>query len=202
MFGGNLLALAQNNVKRILAYSSIAHLGYVLVGFLAGGAQAVAASTFYVVTYLAATLAAFGVVGALSNSRRDADAIEDYHGLYWRRPWLAAVLTVALFSLVGIPLTAGFLGKLYVLQASVGAGLWPLAVSLVASSVVGLYYYLRVIVAMFAQPEAEQGVSPTHPLPSVVEGGTLGVLAVLLVGLGVYPTPIIRLIEAVVANLI
>ncbi|MEJ2149193.1 MAG: NADH-quinone oxidoreductase subunit N [Chloroflexota bacterium] len=202
MFGGNLLALAQNNVKRILAYSSIAHLGYVLVGFLAGGAQAVAASTFYVVTYLAATLAAFGVVGALSNSRRDADAIEDYHGLYWRRPWLAAVLTVALFSLAGIPLTAGFLGKLYVLLASVGAGLWPLAVSLVASSVIGLYYYLRVIVAMFAQPEAEQGVSPTHPLPSVVEGGTLGVLAVLLVGLGVYPTPIIRLIEAMVANLI
>jgi NADH-quinone oxidoreductase subunit N len=201
MFGGNLLALAQNNVKRILAYSSIAHLGYVLVGFLAGGTQAFAASTFYVVTYLAAIMAALGVVGALSNSRRDADAIEDYRGLYWGRPWLAAVLTLALFSLAGIPLTAGFLGKLYVLLVSVGASLWPLAISLVASSVIGLHYYLRLIVAMFAQPEEEQEVSLAHPLPSVVEGSTLGILAILLVGLGVYPAPIIRLIEAVTANL-
>jgi NADH-quinone oxidoreductase subunit N len=201
MFGGNLLALSQSNVKRILAYSSIAHLGYLLVGFLAGGAQAVAASTLYLVTYLTAILAAFGVVGALSNSRWDADAIKDYRGLYWRRPWLAAVLTVALFSLAGIPLTAGFLGKLYVLLAGVGASLWPLAISLVASSVIGLYYYLRIVVAMFAQSGAEQEVSSINPLLSVVEGGTLGILAVLLVGLGVYPAPIIRLIEAVVANL-
>jgi NADH-quinone oxidoreductase subunit N len=201
MFGGNLLALAQNNVKRILAYSSIAHLGYVLVGFLAGGAQAFAASTFYVVTYLAAILAAFGVVGALSDARRDADAIEDYRGLYWRRPWLAAVLTVALFSLAGIPLTAGFLGKLYILLAGVGASSWLLAISLVISSVIGLYYYLRIIVAMFAQREAEQEMTLVDTVPSVAEGGTLGILTVLLVGLGIYPAPIIGLIEAVVANL-
>jgi NADH-quinone oxidoreductase subunit N len=201
MFGGNLLALRQSNVKRILAYSSIAHLGYLLVGFLAGGAQAVAASTFYLVTYLVAILTAFGVVGALSNSQRDADAIKDYRGLYWRRPWLAAVLTVALFSLVGIPLTAGFLGKLYVLLAGVRASLGPLVISLIASSVIGLSYYLRIVVVMFAQSGAEQEVSPVNPPLSVVEGGTLGVLAVLLIGLGVYPVPIIRLIEAVVANL-
>jgi NADH-quinone oxidoreductase subunit N len=200
MFGGNLLALTQSNVKRILAYSSIAHLGYVLVGFLAGGAQAFAASTFYIVTYLAAILAAFGVVGALSDAQRDADAIEDYRGLYWRRPWLAAVLTVALLSLAGIPLTAGFLGKLYVLLASVGTSLWSLAASLVVSSVIGLYYYLRIIVTMF-QPEAEREMAPVGAVPSVVESGTLGILVVLLVGLGVYPAPIIRLIEAVVANL-
>ena len=111
MFGGNLLALTQRNVKRILAYSSIAHLGYVLVGFLAGGAQAVAASTFYIVTYLTAILTAFSVVSALSDARRDAEAIEDYHGLYWRRPWLAAVLTVALFSLAGIPQALRAAGK-------------------------------------------------------------------------------------------
>jgi NADH-quinone oxidoreductase subunit N len=201
MFGGNLLALTQRNVKRILAYSSIAHLGYVLVGFLAGGAQAVAASTFYIVTYLTAILTAFSVVSALSDARRDAEAIEDYHGLYWRRPWLAAVLTVALFSLAGIPLTAGFLGKLYVLLASVGARLWPLAVSLVVSSVVGLYYYLNIIVTMFAQPETEPEEAHIGAVPSVVEGSTLGVLAVLLVGLGVCPALIIGLIETVVANL-
>ena len=201
MFGGNLLALTQNNVKRILAYSSIAHLGYVVVGFLAGGARAFAASTFYVVTYVSAILAAFGVISVLSDAQRDADAIEDYRGLYWRRPWLAVVLTVALFSLAGIPLTAGFLGKLYVLLAGVGAGVWVLPISLVISSVIGLYYYLRIIVAMFAQPETEQEASSTGRVPSFVEGGTLGLLALWLVGLGLYPAPILGLIEVVIANL-
>ena len=122
-------------------------------------------------------------------------------GLRGRMPvtfWTFVVYTLAIS---GIPLTAGFLGKLYVLLASVGARLWPLAVSLVVSSVVGLYYYLNIIVTMFAQPETEPEEAHIGAVPSVVEGSTLGVLAVLLVGLGVCPALIIGLIETVVANL-
>ena len=116
MVAGNLLALRQNNVKRILAYSSIAHLGYLLVAFLAGGENGGTAATFYLVAYSATTLAAFGVVTVLSGGDRDAELLDDYRGLGWRRPWLAAVFAVALFSLAGIPLTAGFVGKFYLVD--------------------------------------------------------------------------------------
>jgi NADH-quinone oxidoreductase subunit N len=202
MFGGNLLALAQDNIKRILAYSSIAHLGYLLVTFLAGGEQAIAAATFYLVTYFLAVLSAFGVIGVLSSSSRDADAIDDYRGLLWRRPWLAGVLTVALFSLASIPLTAGFIGKVYILITGVGSALWLLSISLVTSSVIGLYYYLRIVVAMYLQPLPEEEKGLATPLLSLAGGLVLAALTLLLVGLGVYPPPLMRMIQAVVASLV
>ena len=138
MLAGNLLALRQNNVKRILAYSSIAHLGYALVAFLAGGPIGPAAATFYLVAYFVTILAAFGVVTLLSGGDRDAGELEDYRGLFWRRPWLAGVFSAALLSLAGIPLTAGFLGKFYVVAAGASVAAWGLVLVLVLASAIGL----------------------------------------------------------------
>ena len=111
MIAGNLLALLQDNVKRLLAYSSIAHMGYILTAYLAGGALAVRAVTFYLIAYFVTTLGAFGTVAVLSGPQREADHLDDYRGLFQRRPWLAGVFTAMLLSLAGIPLTAGFIGK-------------------------------------------------------------------------------------------
>jgi len=196
MFAGNLLALLQSNVKRILAYSSIAHLGYLLVAFLAGGELGGVAVAFYLVAYFATTLGAFGIVSALSGPGRDADATDDYRGLFWRRPWLAGHFTVMLLSFAGIPLTVGFFAKLYVLAAGVGTSLWLLVIALAASSVIGLYYYLRLIVTMFLPVPDNQGEADGMPL-SWVEGAMLAVLALVVLWLGVYPTPLISVIQSV-----
>lgn len=201
MLVGNLLALLQTNVKRILAYSSIAHLGYLLVAFLANTSLAIAAATFYIVAYFVTTLGAFGIISVTSDPTRDADEIDDYRGLYWRRPWLAALFTLALFSLIGIPLTAGFVGKFLILSAGVGATRWLLAVVLVVSSAIGLYYYLKIIVAMFREPETvvssmTKGAPVTLP-SSIVLGG----LMLLLLCLGLYPSPLITIIQSAIAGL-
>ena len=192
MFAGNLLALLQNNVKRILAYSSIAHLGYALVALLAGGSAGAEAVTFYLTAYTVTTLGAFGVVTMLSTVERDADRIEDYRGLFWRRPWTAAVFTVMLFSLAGIPATAGFIGKFYVVAAGAAASVWVLLVILVVTSAIGLYYYLRIIVALYSA--APEEASPLAPAPAA-SGFVLAVLTALLIWLGVYPGPLIEVIR-------
>ncbi len=202
MVVGNALALLQTNVKRILAYSSIAHLGYLLVAFLAGGKIGLTAVGYYLVAYTVTTLGAFGVVGALSEGDRDADRIEDFQGLAWRRPWLAGIFTVMLLSLAGIPLTAGFVGKLYVMTAGVGSAWWLLVITLIATSVIGLVYYLRIVVAMFRTPEtAEEPGLTRHPSPSWAEGLILVVLTALVVWLGVYPASLVNLIESTVTLL-
>jgi NADH-quinone oxidoreductase subunit N len=202
MLAGNLLALLQDNVKRLLAYSSIAHLGYMLVAFLAGGDQGAMAASFYLVAYVVTILGAFGVVSLLSSPRRDADALSEYRSLFWRQPWLAGVFTATLLSLAGIPLTAGFTGKFYILVVSVGSAVWSLAIILVLSSVIGLYYYLRVIVVMFLPQEQESPAKQRRlllPLP-LAGGAVLIVLALLLVGLGIYPSPLVTVIRLLVAG--
>ena len=196
MVAGNLLALLQDNVKRLLAYSSIAHLGYLLVALLAGRDLAVEAATFYLVAYFVTILGAFGVVSALSDDGVEAEAFDDYQGLFWRRPGIAAIFTASLLSLAGIPLTAGFLAKFYVLAAGVDAALWVLVIALVITSAVGLFYYLRVVVAMFSQAESE--ASPRISLPA---GAVLTALTVLLIWLGAYPAPLMRWIQAAVSGL-
>jgi NADH-quinone oxidoreductase subunit N len=202
MFTGNLLALRQQNVKRILAYSSIAHLGYLLVAFLAGSKYAVPVATFYLVAYFVTTIGAFGIISILSSEKRDADDIEDYRGLYWRHPWLAAIFTAALFSLAGIPLTAGFVGKFYVLIAGVNSSLWLLMVILVVNSAIGLYYYLRIVVAMFTPIEHGEKVSAVlNPKLSLLSGMVLGIMLLLLIWLGVYPFQLIDLIQSVGSSL-
>jgi len=201
MIVGNLLALLQNNVKRILAYSSIAHLGYVLVAFLAGGAMAAEAVTFYMVTYFVTTLGAFGVVSVLSTGERDADSLDDYEALFWRRPVLAGIFTLMLLSLAGIPLTAGFVGKFFLVAAGTSSELWMLIFVLVVTSVIGLFYYLRILVAMYRSP-AEAGEAAAE-VPSLSLSGSyaLAVLAVLLVWIGVYPGPFLDAIHRAVLSL-
>ena len=215
MFAGNLMALLQNNVKRILAYSSIAHLGYVLVAFIAfqgDEMMAVTAVTFYLAAYSVTTLGAFGIVTVFSPGDREADAIDDYRGLAWQRPWLAGIFTAVLLSLAGIPLTAGFVGKFYVAAAGVGSALWLLLVLLVVNSTIGLYYYLRIVVAMYRTPEGKAGDAATgqttaeSPIVTVslplVGGVVLAALTLLIVWLGVYPATLMRVIKAAVGTLV
>lgn len=191
MFAGNLLALLQTNIKRMLAYSSISHLGYLLVAVLAGGPLAAAAAAFYLTAYFITILGAFGVVTALSDGGRDADQLEDYRGLVWRRPLPAAVFIAALFSLAGIPLTAGFIAKFYIAAAGVESALWIAVIALAVNSVIGLFYYLRVIAALFARPEGAR----TGTAASRGAGVVLAALLTLLIALGVYPGPLIELIH-------
>ncbi len=199
MFVGNLLALLQRSVKRLLAYSSIAHMGYVLVAVLASGALAAEAATFYMVAYFVTTLGAFGVVAVLSDGDGDRDSIDEYRGLYWRRPWLAALMSACLFSLSGIPLTAGFIGKYYVVAAAVGSSLWWPVLMLVVNSAISVYYYLRVIVAMYTRPEEAESI-PVGPAVTLVGSLALIGLAVLLVWLGVAPAPFVNLLHPAVVG--
>jgi NADH-quinone oxidoreductase subunit N len=199
MLIGNLLALLQKNVKRLLAYSSIAQLGYLLVAFLASGPFAVAAVTFYLVAYFVTMLGAFGIVTALSGHERDADRFEDYRGLAWQHPWLAGSFTAMLLSLAGIPLTAGFIGKFYLVAAGIGSALWLPVLVLIISSAIGLYYYLRVIIVMFTRPPKPAAA----PLPALSPAGrvVLAVLTLLLFVLGLYPTPLLQLIQSFASSL-
>jgi len=195
MIAGNLLALLQNNVKRILAYSSIAHMGYLLVAFLVGGEFAVEAVTFYLVAYFVTTLGAFGIISVMSGGDGEPEQIEDYRGLFWRQPALAGVFTVMLLSLGGIPVTAGFIGKFYIVAAGASSARWALILILVISSVIGLFYYLRVVAAMYATSDREPAAAN---MPAGFMGrAVLVALTCALLWLGVYPNPVLRMIENV-----
>ena len=208
MTAGNLIALAQSNLKRMLAYSSIAHAGYLLLGLLAmlatgrGGSaslrvEEVAAAAgggmlFYLVSYTLMNLGAFGVVNFLSPGRgQEADSIQGYAGLSRRQPLAAAAMAVFLFSLAGIPPTVGFMGKFYVFEAVVRAELVPLAIWGVINSLLSVYYYLRVVVVMFMKP-AEEGAYDGRSWESTF---AVSVLAFLVIFLGVVPGGLHRLSE-------
>jgi NADH-quinone oxidoreductase subunit N len=199
MFVGNLLALLQKSIKRLLAYSSIAHLGYLLVAFLAGGQPGLRAVSYYLAVYFLTTLTAFGVVAVLARSDKEPDDLDDYRGLFRRRPLAAGILTAAMLSLAGIPLTGGFVAKFVVVLAGVDIRSWTLVVVLLVNSAIGLYYYLRVIVAMYMVPSEEQELAPALP---VVGGSVLAVVAVLVVWVGVDPAPLFSLIQRTVEKLI
>jgi len=196
MCAGNLLALQQRNVKRILAYSSIAHFGYILVAVLAGGTMGIQAASFYLAAYTVTLLAAFGSVTVLSGSERDADDLEDYRGLFWQRPVIASVFTAALLSLSGIPATMGFLGKFYVLAAGASVAAWALILVLVVTSVAGLFYYLRVVVALYSAPSETAPIQMVSPRAAFV----LVILALLLIWFGVYPSPLLNLTRTTTAG--
>jgi NADH-quinone oxidoreductase subunit N len=213
MVVGNLLALLQDNVKRILGYSSIAQMGYLLVPFVAGGATAGVAVSFFLVAYVVTMLGAFAIVTLLSAPVHEAEELEDYRGLGSRRPWLAATLALMLLSLAGIPLTGGFIGKFYLVTAGAGAALWTLLIVLVLTSAVSLYYYTRIIVVMYTgRPEGVTVASPamgdggwTMTAVPAAERSVALVLALLALGLlwiGVYPGPLVRLIEHALSGLL
>ena len=203
MLLGNLLALMQANVKRLFAYSSIAHLGYLLVVIIAAasvpGMLSVESMSFYVAAYFIMSLGGFAVTNAISNSGKELDMISDYQGLFWRNPWLAAVMITVLFSLAGIPLTAGFIGKFYVFTSGVEGSLWFLLTMLIIGSAIGLYYYLRIIYAMLQPVEK---VSKQHPAGQAIPFGTHAVLAsmsAIIIYLGVYPMPMIDILQSLAA---
>lgn len=194
---GNLLALLQNNLKRLLGYSSIAHFGYLLVALVASKGLAVEAVGVYLATYVLTSLGAFGVITLMSTpySGRDADALYEYRGLFWRRPYLTAVLTVMMLSLAGIPLTAGFIGKFYVIAAGVEAQLWWLLGAMVLGSAIGVFYYLRVMVTLFMrEPNLHRHDAPFN-WGQRAGGIMLLVVALLAFFLGVYPQPLLELVQ-------
>ncbi|HVB37534.1 MAG TPA: NADH-quinone oxidoreductase subunit N [Vicinamibacterales bacterium] len=194
MIAGTLLVLRRGSVKHMLACASIAHFGYFLVAFQAGGAMGAEAATFYLTAYVITTLGAFGVVGSLSNGTRDADRLDDYRGLFWRRPFLAGVLTAMMLSLAGIPLTAGFLGRYFVVAAGASAGVWSLLIVLMATSVIGLFGYLRVVVVLYARGgEPAPATRPIHAGSGLV----LTLLTVLLVWFGTWPVPLLTAIRTI-----
>lgn len=204
IIGGNILALMQNKIKRVLAYSSIAHLGYLMVAFVSasimGGKQlAIEASIFFLFAYFITTIGAFGVVAIMSreSEEHDNDDISQYEGLFWRKPLLATFFSAMLLSLAGIPLTLGFVGKFYIVAAGVKSGLWYLLIAIVIGSGIGLFYYLRIIFAMTKQTESEQ----TIDIPAA-GGWALGTLTILLVYLGVYPSPVVDWIAGVAKSMI
>jgi NADH-quinone oxidoreductase subunit N len=196
MVAGNLLALRQQSIKRILAYSSIAHFGYILVAFLSVGSSAMEAVTFYLVSYTVTILSAFGIVAILSNADADADNVESYSGLFWQRPVLAAVLTAAVLSLAGIPATIGFLGKFYVLAAAAESGTWPLMIVLAITSVIGLFYYLRIVSKLY---ESSSGRQTPMPAPSHISVLPVAIAGSLVIGLGIFPAQLFSWIRTAMA---
>ncbi len=200
MIVGNLLALLQNNVKRLLGYSSIAHFGYLLVALLAGGQHAGTAACVYLTAYFVTMIAAFGIISVLRKEEGEMQFLDSFRGLFWTHPWLAGIFTAVMFSLAGIPLTGGFVGKFYVVTAGIGSALWFLIMVLIATSVVGLYYYLRVVVTMAMDSKAKNDLTAV-PTVSLAAGITLGLLTVLLVWIGIYPAPLIRIIQIAVSSI-
>ena len=196
---GNVVALAQQNLKRMLAYSSIAHVGYMLVGVVAGGSLGNASVLFYLLVYTFTTAGAFGAILLLERDGREAVQLADYGGLATRHPVLAVALSVFLLSLIGIPPTAGFVGKFYLFGAAVKSGYVWLAVIGVLNSALAAYYYLRLIVFMYMrEPEG----APTVMAPSF--SGALALVVALwgVVQLGVAPGPLFDLAQAAVIPLL
>jgi NADH-quinone oxidoreductase subunit N len=204
MFAGNLGALVQTNIKRLLAYSSIAHAGYILVAFAAvtamaqGGsaeaAPAYAAVLFYLLSYALVKLGAFTIVSQLGGTGEKNLSLDDYAGLSQRQPVVAAMLSIYLLSLLGLPVTAGFFGKMYIFKAAVNSHLIWLAVLMGINSVIGAYYYLRVIVVMYMRgPSAEAAAAApvSFPLPVNV---VLAITAIGTILFGVLPNPVINFI--------
>src|SRR5712692_5255418 len=187
---GNLAALAQPNLKRLLAYSSIAHAGYVLVGIAAGSPEGVSAVLFYLAAYALMNVGAFVMIAHLAGTGERRTLVEDYTGLAYRRPGVAACLTVLLLSLAGFPTTAGFLGKFYVFRAAVHSHLIGLTILAVLNSVISVYYYLRPVIAMYMREGDTAASAAALPWP------LRAALAVSVVGifyLGLYPNDVLAL---------
>ena len=204
MFAGNLGALVQTNVKRLLAYSSIAHAGYILVAFAAvtymtpnlneGGSPAFAAVLFYLVSYALVKIGAFTIVSQIGGVGEKHLSIEDYAGLGQRQPVVAATLSLFLLSLLGLPITAGFFGKLYIFKAAVDSHLIWLAVIMAINSVIGAYYYFRLIVLMYMrEPSEEIAAAPLVRFPATIVLVLL-ITAISTVYLGLFPNQMLNFI--------
>jgi len=202
---GNISAIAQTNLKRMLAYSTIAHMGFMLLGLLSGVvggnrlnvADAYAASMFYVVVYVLMSLGAFGMLLYLSRAGFECETLDDMKGLNRRNPWYAFIMLVLMFSLAGIPPTAGFYAKLAVIAAAVAAGQITLAVIAVVLSLVGAFYYLRIVKLMyFDEPAEATPVEGPREMRTLLSANGLALLA-----LGILPQPLMQICFAAIRAL-
>jgi NADH-quinone oxidoreductase subunit N len=187
---GNFAALTQTNVKRMLAYSSIAHAGYVLVAIAAGSEIGTAAAMFYLASYALMNVGSFAVIAHVCGRGEKHVAIEDLAGLGAKEPFTAAALTIFLLSLIGVPLTGGFFGKFYVFKAAIEARLFWLAILGLLNSAVAAYYYLRILVVMYMQ-EPGEATADLEPLPMSLKTA-LVIPAVGLLGLGIFPSGVLN----------
>ncbi|HEX2987113.1 MAG TPA: NADH-quinone oxidoreductase subunit N [Chloroflexota bacterium] len=196
MIVGNVAAVVQTNIKRLLGYSSISHAGYVLIAVVAGGALGNDAALFYLVAYTVMNFGAFAVMVAVSGGREERLELSDYAGLAKRSPWLAAAMAVFMLSLSGAPFTPGFLGKLYVFSAAIQGGWLWLALVGVATSLVAFYYYLKVVVVMYMSEPAGE----VKPSAATLSMGAVVVVALFFtVQLGVLPSLFFNLSQLPVA---
>ena len=193
MIVGNVVAIAQTNIKRMLAYSTISHVGFILLGILAGNPGGYRAAMFYTLTYVIMTTGAFGIVLWLSRKGFEADALDDYKGLNQRNPWFAFVMLLVMFGLAGVPPTVGFWAKLQVIAAVLDVGLTWMAALAVVMSVVGAYYYLRIVKLMyFDEPTATGPVESRIAVRLMLSFNGLAILA-----LGIFPGVLLRICERV-----
>jgi len=190
---GNLVAIAQTNIKRMLAYSTISHVGFILLGILAGNAAGYRAALFYTLTYVIMTTAAFGVVLWYSRKGFEADALDDYKGLNRRHPWFAFVMLLVMFGLAGVPPTVGFWAKLQVIAAVLDVRLTWLAAFAVLMSVIGAYYYLRVVKLMYFDEPVTAGQDESRFAVRLV----LSLNGLAILALGLFPGYLLRLCEQV-----
>ena len=189
MILGNVIAIAQTNIKRMLAYSTIANMGFMLMGFLTASLNGYSAAMFYMVAYVLTSLCSFGVVMLLSREGFEADQLDDFRGLNRRSPWWALIMLLVMFSLAGVPPTVGFYAKFSVLQAAVEAGFTWLAVVAVLASLVGAFYYLRIVKLMYFD-------DPTDTAPIVARGDNQVLLSangLALLLFGILPQPLMGL---------
>jgi NADH-quinone oxidoreductase subunit N len=181
---GNLVAIAQSNIKRMLAYSTISHVGFIFLGLLAGSQSGYASAMFYAITYALTALGAFGIIILLSRKGFEADQLDDFRGLNQRSPWFAAMMLLMMFSMAGVPPTVGFFAKLFVLEAVIRIDLTWLALVAVFFSVIGAFYYLRIVKLMyFDKPADSTPLSAGFDTQLALSVNGLAVLA-----LGIYPT--------------
>ncbi|GGD60472.1 NADH-quinone oxidoreductase subunit N [Lacimicrobium alkaliphilum] len=189
MLTGNWLALQQNNLKRLMAYSAIAHMGYVLVAAIIAMGQdddlVLETAAYYMLAYLIASILVFSVLANLSqlDAEKDVDRTDEIRGLFWQHPWLAVTLVLAFLSLAGMPITIGFIGKFYLLTLAVGLSAWWLVGAMLVGSAVGLYYYLRVIFVLFDKTDRSLPTAKSFYLSKI----WLGLIAISLLTLGVLP---------------
>ncbi|MBI4811640.1 MAG: NADH-quinone oxidoreductase subunit N, partial [Ignavibacteriales bacterium] len=191
MIVGNIIAISQLNIKRMLAYSSIAHAGYMLAGLAAGNQLGKTGILFYLVTYTFMNIGAFGILSLLEKEEEKNLTFDDYAGLGFKRPFLAALMSIFMFSLAGIPPFAGFFGKYYVFVAAINADLTWLAILGVLMSVVSVYYYLRLTVLMYFK----EGDMQIEGIISKTSLAVLTIAALIIIQLGVYPSSILNIIN-------
>jgi NADH-quinone oxidoreductase subunit N len=198
MIGGTVLGVAQTSLKRMLAYSSIAHGGYLLVGLVAGNDVGKAAILFYLATYALTNLGAFGIIALLGSRERANDDLRDYAGLWYSHPGLTTLMTIFLLSLGGFPPTAGFIAKWYIFSAAIGSEYYGLAIIGVLSSVVSVFFYLRIVVMMYMSER------DARPMPAPIATVAFAGLAISVAGilyLGILPTQVIDLAQASVRTI-